>query len=182
MWPTERASRRGLVECGIAAIAFPAAVFLWQTAGVRYLDKAASLPWFLGGLACLVLFGVAVFRIAKRREYPWLVAIAAVALPFFDPTQAPYHSTTRAVAAVRDLVLIVTTAAFIAQSVRRSDELEQRIHLQALAWSYTIVVVLLLIQAMAADLLPPLRATWIASALLAGWVAAWVVTSFRYVR
>jgi hypothetical protein len=182
MWPTERASRRGLVDCVVAAAAFPAAFFLWQAAGVRYLDKDASLPLFVGGVICLALFGAGVFRIARRREYPWLVAIAAVALPFFDPTEAPYHGTTRVVFAARDLVLIVIGIAFVAQSIQRADELERRIHLQALAWSYTVVVVLLLIQAMAADSLPPLRATWIASALLIGWVAAWIVTSIRYQR
>jgi hypothetical protein len=182
MWPTERASRQGLIECIVAAAAFPAAFFLWQSAGLRYLDIRASLPLFLGGVICLAFFGGAVFRIARRHEYPWLIAVAAVALPFFDPTQAPYHRGMRIVIAMRDFALIVIAVAFVAQSLQRADELERRIHLQALAWSYTTVVVLLLIQAMVADSLPPLRATWIVSALLAGWVAAWIVTSIRYQR
>ena len=81
---------------------------------------------------------------------------------------------------VRDLLLIGATVIFIAQSIHRADELERKIHLEALAASYTTVVVLLLIQAMAADVLPPLRATWVASGLLIGWVVAWLVTSWRY--
>ncbi len=182
MWPTERASRQGLVECAVAAILFPAGVLLLERAGIRYLDKAASLPLFFGGLALLVLFGVAAFRIARRREYPWLLALAAVALPLFDPTQAPYHPGVRVLAAARDLVLIGATVLFVVQSIQRADELERRIHLEALAWSYTAVLVVLLVQAMAADLLPTLRATWVASGLLAGWVAAWLVTSVRYQR
>lgn len=182
MWPTERASRRGLLECIVAVIAFPAAFFLWQHAGVIYTDKAASMPWFWAGLASLIVFGICVFRIAKRREYPWLIAVLAAALPLFDPTKAPYNHTQRAVIGIRDVFLIVGVAAFIAQSMQRGDELERRIHLQALSWSFTIVVVLLLIQAMAADVLPPLRATWIAAALLISWVAAWVVMSMRYER
>lgn len=182
MWPTEHASRQGLVECAVGAIMLPAGVLLLEQAGIRYLDKASSLPRFFGGLAMLVLFGVAAFRIARRREYPWLLALAAVALPLFDPTQAPYHGGLRVLAGARDVVLIGATVVFVAQSIQRADELERRIHLEALAWSYTAVVVLLLVQAMAADVLPPLRATWVASGLLAGWVGAWLVTSVRYQR
>lgn len=180
MWPTERASRQGLVEFGVAAILLPAGMLLLEQAGIRYLDRASSLPRFFGGLALLVGFGAAAFRIARRREYPWLLALAAVALPLFDPTLAPYHGGFRVLVGARDLVLIGATVLFVAQSIRRADELERRIHLEALAWSYTAVLVILLIQAMAADVLPPLRATWIASGLLAGWVAAWLATSARY--
>lgn len=182
MWPTERASRQGLMEFAAGAIVLPAGVLLLERAGTNYLDRAASLPLFAAGAVLLVFFGIAAFRIARRREYPWLLALAAVALPFFDPTQAPYDGRFRVLVGARDLVLIGATAAFVAQSFRRADELERKIHLDALAWSYTAVVVLLLIQAMAADVLPPLRATWVASALLAGWVAAWLITSMRYQR
>jgi hypothetical protein len=183
MWPAERASRQGLVECAVAAIAFPVGVLMLQRAGLLYLDKVASRPWFFGGVALMVVFGVAVFRIAGRRQYPWLLAIAAVALPLFNPTQAPYRSGLRTmVMAGRDAVLIAIVIAFVAQSMRRADELERKIQLEALAWSYAAGIVLLLMQAMAADMLPPLRATWVASGLLAGWVAAWIVTSVRYQR
>ena len=182
MWPIARASRQGLIEFAIGATLLPAGVFLLQQAGLRYLDRAVSLPRFSAGVALLALFGVAAFRIARRREYPWLLALAAVALPLFDPTQAPYSGGFRLVVAVRDVVLIAAAIVFVMQSVRRADELERRIHLEALAWSYTAVVIALLLHAMAADVLPPLRATWVASGLLAGWVLAWVVTSFRYHR
>ncbi len=180
MWPTARASRQGLVEFVVAAILFPAAVWLLREAGLRYLDKASSLPLFWTGVTLLVPFGVAVFRIARRREYPWLLALAAVALPLFDPTQAPYGAWQRVLMAARDLALIGATVWFVVRSMRLADELELRIHHEAVAWSYTAVLVLLLVQAMAADVLPPLRATWVASGLLAGWVAAWLVTSVRY--
>ena len=182
MWPTARASRKGLVEFGVGAILLPVGVLLLHQAGIRYLDDASSLPRFVAGVTLLAVFGVAAFRIARRREYPWLLALAAVALPLFDPTQAPYERGFRLVVGARDLVLIGATIVFVTQSIQRSDELERRIHLEALAWSYTVVLVLLLIQAMAADLMPPLRATWVASGLLAGWVVAWLVTSVRYQR
>jgi hypothetical protein len=180
MWPTERASRQGLIHFAFGALLLPAGVLMLQHAGMTYLDRARSLPQFLAALALLVLFGLTAFRIARRREYPWLLALAAVALPFFDPTQAPYHGGFRILLGARDLVLIGATILFIGQSIRRADELDRRIHLEAVGWSYSAVLVILLIQAMAADVLPPLRATWVASGLLAGWVVAWLVTSLRY--
>jgi hypothetical protein len=179
VWSTERASVVGLIECAAGAILLPAGVLLTRQANLRYLDHPAN-PLFWTGVTLLVLFGAAAFGIARRREYPWLLALVAVALPLFDPTQAPYTGGFRVIVAVRDLVLIGATVIFITQSIQRADELERKIHLEALAASYTTVVILLLIQAMAADVLPPLRATWVASGLLMGWVVAWLVTSWRY--
>ena len=182
MWPTERASRQGLIDFLVAAMLFPPAVLLLREAGLQYLDKPRGMPLFWAGAALLVPVGILVFRIARRREYPWLLALAAVALPLFDPTQAPYNGRQRIAMAGRDLLLIGAAIWFVVQSFRRSDELERRIHHEALAWSYTIVLAALLVQSMAADVLPPLRATWVASGLLAGWVAAWLATSLRYQR
>jgi hypothetical protein len=181
MWLTERASRPGLFAFATAAVSLPAGVLVLQQAGRHYLE-AGSRPRLLFGLALLALAGSAAFVIARRREYPWLLALAAVVLPFFDPTQAPYGAGFRALVAARDLVLIGASLWFVAQAVRRADELDRRIHLEALSWSYSAVLVALLVQAMAADVLPPLRATWVASLLLAGWVVAWLVTSVRYQR
>jgi hypothetical protein len=182
MWPTERASRAGLLEFAAGVVLLPAGVLLLQQAGLTYLDRARSLPRFSIGAGCLLLFGLVVFRIARRRAYPWLLGLAAVALPFFDPTQAPYRGGFRSLVAVRDVVLILAALLFVASAARSRDELQRRIHLEALGWSYTAVLLLLLVQAMAADLLPPLHATWVASAMLAGWVVAWLVGSLRYAR
>ena len=180
MWPTSRASRRGLIEFAIGAVALPVGIFTLEHAGQRYLETAWSGPRLLAGAALLVVAGVAVFGIARRREYPWLLALVAVAMPLFDPTQAPYDGGFRIVVAVRDLVLIGAAVLFVSHALRRSDELERRIHGEAVVWSYTAAVVVLLVHAMAADVLPPLRATWVASGLLAGWVVAWGVASRRY--
>jgi hypothetical protein len=48
------------------------------------------------------------------------------------------------------------------------------------SWSYVAIVVVLVSYAMFEDLLPPLHATWVASALLASWMVAWVYESARY--
>jgi hypothetical protein len=182
MWPTERASRAGLVEFAVGAVLLPAGVLLLHRAGRQHLGGGPGMPLFGAGAVLLVLFGVVAFRIARRREYPWLLALAAVALPLFDPTLAPYDGGFRVLVAARDTMLVAAAIAFVAGAMRRADELERRVHLEALSWSYTAVLVLLIVQSMAADLLPPLRATWVASAMLASWVIAWLVTSVRYSR
>lgn len=180
MWPLARASRQGLLEFAFGGVFITVGVLLLKQAGILYLDTSTSLPRFFVALALLTLSGIAVFRIARRREYPWLLALAAIAIPLFDPTKAPYSGHFRLIVAARDLVLIAAAVLFVAQSTRRADELERRIHLEALAWSYTAVILALLIQTMAADVLPPIRATWVASGLLAGWVISWLVISIRY--
>jgi len=181
MWPSARASRQGLIEFTLGAVFFTAGVLILERVYLHYLDVSSVLRFLAAlGWVLLAFFGLAVFRIARRREYPWLLALAAVAIPFFDPTKAPYAGSFRVIVAIRDVVLIAAAVLFIAQSTRRADELERRIHLEALAWSYTTVIVALLIQAMAADVLPPLRGAWVASGLLAGWVVSWLVISIRY--
>lgn len=181
MWMTARASRQGLVELVVGAAGLTMGLLLLRQAGLSYLGEPRSTPRLAaGGMALLVLCGVMAFRIARRREYPWLLALTAVALPFYDPTQAPYDGPFRVVVTVRDLVLILATLGFVAQAMRRADELERRVHFEALAWSNAGILVLLLIQSMAADVLPPLRATWLASAMIGSWVLAWLMASRRY--
>ena len=40
----------------------------------------------------------------------------------------------------------------------------------------------LVCSALVEDALPPIRMTWVASAMLAAWFVAWVVASLRYQR
>ena len=83
---------------------------------------------------------------------------------------------------MRRLALVVAVFVFLVRTIGRADELERRTHLEALSWSYAIVVVALVAQALIEDLLPPLRGTWIASGMLAIWFLAWVAASIRYQR
>src|SRR6266705_1373880 len=118
--------------------------------------------------------GWLVFRIVRRGEYPWIFGLAAIALPLFQPSVAPYTIPFRFVVAIRDLALIATAVLFVARSINRADELEQRVHVQAVSWSYIAIILALVSYAMFEDVLPPLHATWVASALLASWMVAWV--------
>jgi hypothetical protein len=181
-WPSDRISSKGCVEFTLAAIAAPAGVLLLRRAGVQYLQPFSAWgPPFVGGLIALVAAGTAAFRIVRQREYPWLVALAAIALLMFDPTLAPYDPGFRLAVAVRDLLLVAAVAAFLVRALREADELERRIHFQALAFSWAAAVIVLVLSAEAADVVR-LRGTWIASAMLATWFACWLVASIRYQR
>ncbi len=182
-WPSDRMSRRGFADFIVAAAGLPAGVFLLRRAGVIYTaPPSVVMPPFLLGLALLVACGVGLFAIVRRREYPWIIALAAIALPLFEPAMAPYHAIDRMVVGVRDLVLVGAAVTFLVKGVAHADELERRTHTEALVWSYAFVAVALVCSAFVEDVLPPLRGTWIASAMLATWFVAWVVASVRYQR
>lgn len=178
--PSERMSRRGMAEFVGAAATLVIGVVVLQRAGLVYLERPYEL--FLLGFAALFICGALVFRIVRRGEYPWIFGLAAIALPLFQPSAAPYGVRDRIVFAVRDLALLTTAVVFVARSIRRADELERRVHVQAVTWSFTAVVVGLVSYAMAEDALPALHATWVASAMFASWVAACVYESARYQR
>ena len=182
-WPSERISRVGLLEFVIACAAFLAGVTLSHRGFLHYLPPERYTHVFmLSGLVGLIVCGVMLFRIARRREYPWIVAFGAVALPFYAPGIAPYASVDRVVMAIRDLALTAAIIVFVRRILRASDELERRIHLEAVTWAFTVVLVALIVYASAEDVLPALRGPWVASAMLAAWAAAWIRASWRYQR
>lgn len=180
-WPTERASRTGLAEFLGAALCLLVGVAALQRGGLAYLSPLPS-NWgpFIVGLSALSLCGFLLYRLVRRREYPWIIGAAAVALPLFEPSQAPYGQADRIVFAFRDLALLAVVFVFLLRVMRATDELEQRIHLRAVAWSYSVVLLTLIAYALAEDVLPPLRGVWVASAMLGSWVVAWLLTSVRY--
>jgi hypothetical protein len=182
-WPSERMSGTGLGQFGVAAAALVLGVLSLRRWGLSYLAPMAS-NWtpLLVGFSALFACGFALFGIVRRREYPWIIGFAAVALPLFQPSLAPYRLTDRVVFGIRDLALIAVAVLFVARAIKSTDELERRVHLEALAWSYPVVLTALIAYAMAQDLLPPLRGPWVASAMLATWTAAWVFVSLRYQR
>lgn len=92
-WPSERISRAGLVEFIVAAAALLLGFTLLRRGFLRYLTlDATTHALMLGGLLAVILSGIALFRLARRREYPWIVAFAAVALPLYAPYLAPYDT------------------------------------------------------------------------------------------
>jgi hypothetical protein len=181
-WPSERITRTGLMEFALAAAGLIAGIFALRRAGVTYLRPGVTgTPMFVFGLAALILCAFALFRIVRRGEYPWILAFAAIALPLFEPSQAPYVFRDRVVMGVRDLALVGATVVYVIRALFRSDELERRTHLEALSWSYAVVVLALVCHALLEDVVP-LRGTWIGSAMLGSWFVAWIIASMRYQR
>jgi hypothetical protein len=180
-WPSDRMSRRGVVDFAVAAIGLLLGVYLLRRS-VPLDSSSLSVPLSLLGFTVLVACGFGLFSIVRRREYPWILAFAAIALPLFQPSQAPYGVADRVVFAIRDLALVGAAVLFLVKAIGRSDELERRTHLEALSWSYTLIVVALVALALVEDVLPPMRGTWVASGMLATWFIAWVVASSRYQR
>ena len=176
-------SLKGLAEFAIATIGLLFGVWILQREGLQYLAPLSSrAPFLLLGFGSLFACGFSLFAIVRRREYPWVVAFAAIALPLFEPARAPYDAFDRTVFAIRDLALVGAAVVFLIRAIRGADELERRTHVEALSWSYTIVVVMLVSSALVEDVLPPIRGTWIASGMLATWFIAWVAASMRYQR
>ena len=182
-WPSERMSRCGLIAFGGAALGLLLGTHLLRRAISFYPAPLGShWPMAAFGLGALIACGCSLFVIVRRREYPWIVAFAAIALPLFEPSRAPYHLVDRVIAGIRDLVLVGASVAFVVRGVRHADELERRTHLEALSWSYGVIAVALVCSALVEDALPPIRLTWVASGMLAAWFVAWVVASLRYQR
>jgi hypothetical protein len=181
-WPSERASRMGLAEFLIAALMLVAGLIVMRRTLLDYTSPGA-VRGVLVGFAALVTSGFAAYRIVRRREYPWILGLAAVGLLFYEPLLSPTHNMVdRLAMAVRDVVLVSAAVYFLVRTMRSADELERRVQLEALSWSYSVVLVALIAYALAEDVLPPLRGPWVASALLGSWVVAWVVASIRYQR
>lgn len=182
--PSDRLSRVGAIQFVIAAAGLLLGIYFLRIAGLAYLSPPSSWtqPSLFLGLALLVACGACIFAIVRRQEYPWILALAAIALPLFEPSRAPYGAVDRVIFAIRDLVLVGAAVLFLVKAIGRADELERRTHLEALSWSYTTVVVALVCLALVEDLLPPIRGTWIASGMLATWFVAWIGASIRYQR
>lgn len=177
-WPSDRMSRRGVADFAVASIGLLLGVYTLRRAGL----SSPNAPLLLLGFAALFACGFCLFSIVRRHEYPWILAFAAIALPLFEPSRAPYGVADRVVFAIRDLALVGAAVVFLVRAIGRSDELERRTHLEALSWSYTVIVVALVFLALVEDVLPPIRGTWVASGMLATWFIAWVVASSRYQR
>lgn len=181
-WPSDRMSRRGVADFAVAAIGLLLGVYVLRRALPSPDASSSNTTLLLVGFTALFACGFCLFAIVRRREYPWILAFASVALPLFEPSRAPYGVSDRVVFAIRDLALVGAAVLFLVKGIGRSDELERRTHLEALSWSYTLIVVALVALALVEDVLPPMRGTWVASGMLATWFIAWVVASSRYQR
>ncbi len=112
-WPSERVSRVGLAESLAAALFLLIGVAALRRFGLAYLSPfSANWGTLAVGFLALSACGFLLYRLVRRHEYPWIIGAAAVALPLFAPSEAPYGPVDRAVFAVRDMALVAVVVVF----------------------------------------------------------------------
>jgi hypothetical protein len=174
-------SRAGLVPALAGGLGLWAGSLLTQYFGLHYLDTRWSMRLIgIAGLGCLVLCGWAATRLVRRADYPWLMFLAAIAFPLFQPQNKPDSLPWRLESGLSGLALVVLALYAFARMLSRSDELERRIQQEALSFSFSATLVLVVAWNVLQDLLPPLQGVWVASAMSFTWLVGWNLAMRRY--
>lgn len=179
MGTSHRMSREGLLPSLVGVAGLWIGLFLVQAFGLRYMEPGRGRIG-LAGLACLALAAVAVTRLARRADYPWLMFVAALALPLFEPQNKPDTLPWRVFSGAYGLVLVLVAAWAFTRMVARTDELERRINHEALAFAFALTLVLVMAWSLLSDVLPPLGGRWVATGMIAAWLVGWNTAARRY--
>jgi hypothetical protein len=194
MKPDHLATRSsgGSTLAGVTALA-SLGLLSWVAPGLGLSSIApeparARLLWGLA-LLTFAVATVALVALLRRRAYRWLAAAATLALVAFDPGQYPTGRdwslghrgpAWRLVHVALEFALFGAAAAAVAWMVRHTDELEQRVNLQALGFAFGLTLAVALAWALLEDVLPPLRAAWVVVLMAAGWVGGAALVARRY--
>lgn len=174
-------SRQGLVPAVVASVSLWGGLALAVRYGNRYLDADRDLhASLLAGFLLLVLAGWLVQRLARRRDYPWLMFVAAVAIPLYEPQAKPDTLFWRLTSGAYGLTLVLVAVYAFARMVRRTDELERWINQEALSFAFVASLLLVMAWSLLQDALPPLRGLWVASAMIAAWLVGWNAAVRKY--
>ena len=174
-------SREGIVPAVLAVAGLCAGMALMLAFFRHYLDPTSGQKVALVfGLVGLVLAGWMTVRLGRRGDYPWLMAVAAVALPLFEPQHKPDTLFWRLFGAAWGLVLVAIAVFAFVRMVSRTDELERRVNQEALAFAFGSTLVLAIAYSLFRELLPELQGVWVAAAMIATWLVGWNVAWRRY--
>lgn len=174
-------SREGLVPAVVASLSLWAGLALALRYGNRYLDADRELyASLLAGALVLALAGWMVHRLVRRRDYPWLMFVAAVAIPLYEPQAKPDTLFWRLFSALYGLALVLVAVYAFVRMVRRTDELERRVNHEALSFAFAASLVIVMAWSLLQDVLPPLRGLWVASAMIAAWLVGWNAAVRKY--
>lgn len=166
--PAAKLSREAIQEISLiyaAAIAIRLLVKVWSRLHVAGRLSTTGDLLFLGGGTVAATVAVFYFsHITRRRDYwPAFIAGALAFTAFFRFDKVPLaHGTSveKVMVFVPILPATVATWAFFAM-LRDADELERRIHHQALAFAFTVTFAACLAYSLLEDLgLPPISAFW----------------------
>jgi MFS family permease len=174
-------SRPGLVPAIVASVSLWGGLALALRYGNRYLDADRGLhASLLGGALLLALAGWMVHRLIRRRDYPWLMFVAAVAIPLYEPQAKPDTLFWRLSSALYGLALVLVAVHAFVRMVRRTDELERRVNHEALSFAFAASLVIVMAWSLLQDVLPPMRGLWVASAMIAAWLVGWNAAVRKY--
>lgn len=147
----------------------------------RYTDPPAwGFELVLVGLLLVFVAGYAAWRLARAGLYSWLLPLAAFCLLLLEPGRAGDPRTWRLEWGVMGLAWTVAAVLVFARLLRRSDELERRLHLEGAFFGLAFGLVVSIVYALFENRLPDLRGQWVAVALLLSWWVGYLVTARRY--
>jgi hypothetical protein len=176
----------GMSKEGFApAVVATAGLWLGQSLllhfGRHYLDPGLGV-YGLAGAAFLAGAAPAAVLLVRRADYPWLMFVAAAALPLFEPQSRPDTLAWRLFSGLFGLALVIVAVLAFVRMAARNDELERRINQEALAFAFAATLVLVMAWSVfqAQDLLPPVRGNWVACGMIVGWLVGWNAAVRRY--
>ena len=156
-------------------------VWLSEKMLVRYTDPPpGGFWWVAAGLALILLAGFAAWKLARAGVYSWLLPLAAINLGILNPGRAGDELSWRLEWGVMGLAWTLAAVLVFARLLRRSDELERRLHLEGAFCGLAAGLVGSIAYALFENRLPELRAQWVAVWLLLSWWAGYLMMAFRY--
>lgn len=173
-------SKAGLVPASVAAVGLWLGQALLLHFGRHYLDPTFG-GYGVAGALLLVVAAAATAWLVRRADYPWLMLVAAAALPLYEPQNTTDRLPWVRMASVAfGLALVVVAVYAFVRMVRRTDELERRVNQEALAFAFAVSLVLAVGWSLLQAVLPPLRGIWVAAAMIATWLVGWNAAVRRY--
>ena len=176
-----RPAQSGAFWFAVSILASLAGVWLAVRTLVRYASPPPGGYWFvLLGLALIFLAGYAAWRLARAGTYSWLLPLAAINLVLLQPGRAGDVRTWRLEWGVMGLAWTLAAVLVFARLLRRSDELERRLHLEGAFYGLASGLVGSVVYSLFEHRLPDLRGQWVAVALLLSWWVGYLVSARRY--
>ena len=180
---------RGLLWFVVSVVGSIGGGWLTQEFGRRHLEAppgalptlmAAPGAMLLAGLLSILVAGFAAWKLARDGVYSWLLPLAATNLLLLQPGRSGDVRTWRLEWGVMGLVWTLAAVLVFASLLRRSDELERRLHLEGAFFGLAFGLVAAVVYALFEPRLPELRGQWVAVALLLGWWGGFLLTARRY--
>jgi hypothetical protein len=171
----------GAVWFAVSALGSLGGVWLSERTLTRYLDPPpGGFAFVLVGLALIFVAGFAAWKLARAGVYSWLLPLAAINLLLLQPGRAGDVRTWRLEWGVMGLVWTLAAVLVFTRLLRRSDELERRLHLEGAFYGLALGLVASVVYALFETRLPELRGQWVAVALLLAWWGGFLITARRY--